>query len=81
MNTALVVEDYHQSLKTGCRLEEHQVQTAACLIRLLGLLSVLSVCLLQLRDLALRDPERPECPVLDTDLFAIVATQIGQVPA
>jgi hypothetical protein len=66
-----VVEDYHQCLKTGCRLEECQVQTAARLLRLLGLLSELSVRLLQLRDLARRDPERSAREVLNADVLAI----------
>jgi hypothetical protein len=39
----LVVEDDHQCLKSVCRLEERQVQTATRLIRLLGLFSPLAV--------------------------------------
>jgi hypothetical protein len=57
------------------------VQSAARLIRLLGLLSPLAVRLLQLRDLARREPERPARQVLDRDLLAIVAAQAGQEPA
>jgi hypothetical protein len=76
-----VVEEYHQCLKTGCRLEERQVQSAERLMRLLGLLSPLAVRLLQLRDLARRDPERPAHEILDTDLLAIVAAQTDQTPA
>jgi len=76
-----IVEDYHQCLKTGCRLEERQVQSAERLIRLLGLLSPLAVRLLQLRNLARRDPERPAHEVLDADLLAIVAAQADQAPA
>jgi Transposase DNA-binding len=76
-----IVEDYHQCLKTGCRLEERQVQSAERLIRLLGLLSPLAVRLLQLRDLARRDPERPAYEVLDANLLAIVAAQANQAPA
>jgi hypothetical protein len=76
-----VVEDYHQCLKTGCRLEDRQVQSSARLIRLLGLLSPLAIRLLQLRDLARREPERPARSVLETDLLAIVAAQAGQAPA
>ena len=75
------MEDYHQCLKTGCRLEERQVQSAERLIRLLGLLSPLAVRLLQLRNLAHRDPERPAHEVLDADLLAIVAAQADQAPA
>ncbi len=76
-----VVEDYHQCLKTGCRLEERQVQSVDRLIRLLGLLSPLAVRLLHLRDLARREPERRAGEVLDADVLAIVAAQSGQVPA
>ena len=75
-----IVEDYHQCLKTGCRLEARQVQSADRLIRLLGLLSPLAVRLLYLRDLARCEPERPAHEVLDADLLAIVAAQSGQSP-
>ncbi|HEU5229075.1 MAG TPA: IS4 family transposase [Ktedonobacteraceae bacterium] len=75
-----VVEEYHQGLKTGCHLEQRQVQSVDRLKRLLGFLSPLAGRLLQLRDLARRDPERPACEVLDTDVLAIVATQTGQPP-
>jgi hypothetical protein len=45
------------------------------------LLSKLPVRLLQLRDLARSAPERPAHEVLETDLLAIVAAQVGQSPA
>ena len=54
-----LVEDYHQCLKSGCRIEERQVQSVDGLIRLLGLLSRLSVRLLQIRAAARAEPERP----------------------
>lgn len=76
-----IVEDEHQCLKTGCRLEARQVQSADRLIRLLGFLSPLAVRLLCLRDLARREPERPAHEVLDADLLALVAAQAGQSPA
>ena len=38
-----LVEDYHQCLKSGCRVEERQLQSVDGLIRLLGLLSPLAV--------------------------------------
>jgi hypothetical protein len=75
-----VVEEYHQCLKTACRLEERRVQSADRLIRLLGDFSPLAVRLLQLRDLARREPERDAQEVLDADLLTIVAAQAGQSP-
>lgn len=75
-----IVEEYHHCLKTGCHLEERQVQTADRLIRLLGFLSLLAVRLLCLRDLARRTPEQPAHEVLDPELLAIVAAQTAQPP-
>jgi transposase-like protein/DDE family transposase len=75
-----VVEDYHQSLKTGCRLEQRQVQSVDRFTRLLGFLSPLAVRLLQLRDVARREPERPAHEVLEADVLAIVAAQTNQSP-
>ncbi|HLZ62707.1 MAG TPA: IS4 family transposase, partial [Ktedonosporobacter sp.] len=76
-----VVEDYHQCLKTGCRIEERLMHTAERLIRLLGLLSPVAVRLLQLRDLSRREPDRPAHEVVQADLLAVVATQTGCSPA
>jgi hypothetical protein len=75
------VEEYLKSLKTGCRLEERQVQSAERLIRLLGLLSALAVRLLHLRDLSRREAERPAHQTIEADLLAVVAAQTGQSPA
>ena len=43
-----VVEEEHQRLKTGCQIEERNVHTAERLMRLLGLLSPITVRLLHL---------------------------------
>ncbi len=75
-----IVEDDHQCLKTGCRLEERQVQSADRLIRLLGVLSPLVVRLLWLRNLARRELERPAHEVIEADLLAVAAAQAGQAP-
>ena len=40
---SFTVEDYHHCLKTGCSIEERQVQSAERLMRLLGLLSPMAV--------------------------------------
>lgn len=74
------VEDYHQCLKTGCQIEERQVQSVERLIRLLGLLSPLAVRLLQLRDLSRSDPERPAQEVVEPTVLALVAAHTDYVP-
>jgi hypothetical protein len=68
-----VVEDYHQCLKTGCRLEQRHLQTYDGLVRLLGFLAVIAVRLLQLRDLARQAPERLATDALPRDLVRVVA--------
>jgi hypothetical protein len=52
-----LVEDYHQCLKSGCRIEERQLQSVDGLMRLLGLLSPLAVRLLQVRAYARAEKE------------------------
>ena len=54
-----LVEEFHKSEKTGCRVEERQLRDTDRLEPLIGLLSVLAVYLLQLRHVAREDPERP----------------------
>ncbi len=75
-----LVEDYHQCLKSGCRIEERQLQTVAGLIRLLGLLSPLAVRLLQVRACAREDPERPAYEVIEPLMLAVVAERTGGSP-
>jgi len=72
------VEDYHQCLKTGCSIEERQVQSAERLMRLLGLLSPMAVRLLQLRDLSRQSPDLPAAQVIEPEALAIVAARAGQ---
>ena len=76
-----LVEDYHQCLKSGCRIEERQVQSVDSLIRLLGLLSPLAVRLLQIRTAARAAPERLAQEVIEPVLLAVVAQRAGHAPA
>jgi hypothetical protein len=76
-----LAEDYHQCLKSGCRIEERQLQTVDGLMRLLGLLSPLAVRLLQMRALAREEPERPAHEVIEPLMLAVVAERSGQSPA
>jgi hypothetical protein len=75
-----IVEDYHQGLKTGCRVEQRQVQSYEGLRRLLGLLAPAAVRLLQVRAAARQCPEQPASQVLPTDVVQVVAAK-AEVPA
>ena len=74
-----VIEDYHQCLKTGCRLEQRHLQSYAALIRLLGFLALMAVRLLQLREIARMAPARRAQEVLSADLVQVVA-HLSHVP-
>ncbi len=76
-----LVEDYHQCLKSGCRIEQRQLQTVDGLMRLLGLLSPLAVRLLQVRALAREEPERPAHEVIEPLMLAVLAQRSGHLPA
>ena len=75
-----IVEDYHQGLKTGCRLEQRHLQTYDSLRRLLGLIAALAVRLVQLRATARQQPEESAMLVLPTDVVQVVAA-LTHVPA
>lgn len=53
------IEEWHKALKTGCRLEDRQLQSKESLERIAALLSVVAVRLLQLKSAARTDPNRP----------------------
>jgi len=65
---SLVLEDYHQCLKTGCAIkrgsatalssEKRQLQEGERLLRLLGFLAPIAARLLQLREIARLTPKR-----------------------
>jgi len=54
-----LIEEYHKCLKTGCSIEQRQLQEEARLERLLGVLAVVAVRLLQLKHQARLEPEAP----------------------
>ena len=70
-----LVEDYHQGLKTGCRIEGRQLQSYEGLRRLLGFLAPLAVRLLQLRAASRQDPQQPAVQVLPAEVVAVVAVK------
>ncbi len=62
-----VIEDYHKCLKTGCAMEQRQLETADGLLAVLGFLAIVAVRLLQLRTLSRERPDalaQAEVPTL-----------------
>src|SRR5256714_4060876 len=74
-------EDYHQCLKSGCRIEQRQGPPVDGLMRLLGLLSPLAVRLLQGRAWPREDPERPANAVIEPLMLAVLAERSCHSPA
>jgi hypothetical protein len=72
-----VVEEYHKALKTGCALEQRQLQSAQGLLALLGFLAIVAVRLLQLRTVARTAPGTPANQVTEPELVAVVARLRG----
>ena len=54
-----LIEEFHKALKTGCRLEHRQYQTAHSLESLAGLSSVPAVRLVQMKTIAQTAPDTP----------------------
>lgn len=54
-----LVEEYHKALKTGCRVQQRLLRETGRLEAMVGLMSIVSVRLLQLKSVARSDPDRP----------------------
>jgi hypothetical protein len=72
-----VVEEYHKALKTGCAMEQRQLQSAQGLLALLGFLAMVAVRLLQLRTVARAAPNTPAKQVLEPELVETIARLRG----
>jgi len=70
-----ICEDYHQCLKTGCRIERSQLDEAADIERLLGFVSLIAVRLLQLRQAARHTPEIPATALVEPLMVRVLATR------
>jgi hypothetical protein len=72
-----LVEDFHQCLKTGCRLEQSQLDHQADLERLLGFVAPLAIRLLQLRQAARHQPDQPADQLVDPLWVQLLAEHFG----
>ncbi|HEX8847545.1 MAG TPA: IS4 family transposase [Pyrinomonadaceae bacterium] len=71
-----VIEEYHKCLKTGCRMEARQLESAAGLKALLGFLSIVAFRLLKLREYARTQAERPAEEVVAEELVEVVRARL-----
>jgi len=62
-----VIEEFHRSWKSGCRLEQRRLQSPSNLRRLGAILAFVAVRIMQLRAEAMSSPESPCDKLLDED--------------
>lgn len=75
-----LVEDFHQCLKTGCRVEEAQLDHGLDLQRLLGFEIPIAVRLLQLRQAARKAPDTPAQTVVEPKCVQLLAAHFQLSP-
>lgn len=69
-----IIEEYHKAIKTGCGIENPQFRCETRLQPMIGLLSVVALTLLNLRELG-RHPQaakRPACSVLSEEYVQVL---------
>ena len=74
------VEEYHKCLKSGCRVEQRQLESASRLRPLIAMLSVVAVRLLQLKNDARIDPDRPAHTCVAIESVRALAALLDQRP-
>lgn len=71
-----LIEEYHKCLKSGCRIEQRQLETAAALMCLIGFLAIVAVRLLQMRTLSRIAPDTPAEQVIPAVLLQVVVGRL-----
>lgn len=72
-----LIEEFHKALKTGCRIEERLYETAPRWENVTALLSIVAVRLLQLKTIAIQQPDRPAASVVPASWLRLLATVRG----
>ena len=67
-----LIEEWHKALKTGCGVERRQLHTSDRLEALTGVLSVVAVRLIQMRELGRREPDRPAIELVPAGALELV---------
>jgi hypothetical protein len=74
-----LIEEWHKALKTGCQVERRQLKTSGRLEALTGLLSVVALRLLQLKEVGRRQPERAAVELVPALYVELVRRARGRV--
>ena len=75
-----IIEEYHKCIKTGCKLELRQLESGKALENLIGILSIIGILMLRLRNIARTDSERPAAEVIETDALKIIEKRYNLGP-
>lgn len=67
-----LLEDFHKVLKTGCRMEQRNVQSMEAMWRLLAILTPIALRLLVIRHTARHAPDLPATDVASQELIQVV---------
>lgn len=67
-----IIEEYHKCLKTGFRIEETQMKELCRIEALLGMISISSIKLLQMRDIVKHEPEAEAIKYVEEEDIKIV---------
>lgn len=71
-----IIEEYHQCLKSGCKVEERQLESADRLGPFIGIATAVAARLLQLKFDARLTPDRPAIQCVDPELLQTLARLI-----
>lgn len=73
-----IIEEYHKCLKTGCRIESSQLETAKSLENLLAVLGVIAILMLQLRNMARENVDKPASDFIGEEAVQIISKRYNQ---
>lgn len=74
-----LIEEWHKALKTGCQVEGRQLQTSHRLEAMAGVLSVVAVRLLQLKEVGRREPGRAATELVPARYVELVRRARGRL--
>jgi len=72
-----IIEEYHKCLKSGCKLEERQLETLHALKAITGFLAIVAIRLLQLRYISRLSTTKLAKDIVDTNLLKILCKRFN----